>query len=218
MLDRLLGCCALGRGRYGHFVGAALIGIAAVSFVSTNIDNFLLASAQYAAAPPHRVRRITIGQLLGFALVVTASAAGAAALFEIPTAWIGALGLIPLALGVRAFLGLARRGANRDREANTRWPVAGGVITAALVTVGSSGDNLAVYIPLFHESTLLGGAAVVLCFIVFDLLLCWGAFALGRHPRTQGAVGRTGAWLTPIVYCIIGVVVLVRAGSLHWLF
>jgi len=193
-------------------VPLGLLGIAAASFAATNVDNLVVTTAQYAAAPAERVRRITTGQLVGFAVVVAVSAAGAAALFEIPTRWIGLLGLVPLALGLRGLVALARA---RGAPGGSRWPVAGGVTTTALVTIGLGADNLAVYIPVFKEHSVAAGAVVVLCFSVFDVALCLGAWRAGRHPRAVGLIERVGHWLSPLVYCIIGVVVLVVAGTLR---
>ncbi len=189
-----------------------LFGIAAASFAATNVDNLVVTTAQYAAAPAERVRRITTGQLVGYAVVVAISAAGAATLFEIPTRWIGLLGLVPLALGLRGLVALARR---RDTPAGARWPLAAGVTTAALVTIGLGADNLAVYIPLFKEHSVGAGAVVVAYFTVFDVALCVGAWRAGRHPRAVALIERVGHWLSPLVYCVIGVVVLVAAGTLR---
>lgn len=193
-------------------MGFGLLGVAAVSFAATNVDNLVVTTAQYAAAPVDRVRRITAGQLCGFAVVLGVSAGGAAALFEIPTRWIGLLGLVPLVLGLRGLVALVR---SPDTPWGSRWPVAGGFTTAALVTIGLSADNLAVYIPLFREHTVAAGAVVAACFTVFDVALCAGARLAGRHRRTVGFLQRVGSWLSPLVYCVIGVVVLIGAGTIR---
>jgi cadmium resistance protein CadD (predicted permease) len=194
---------------------AALIGIAAGSFVTTNIDNLVVTTAQFAAAPPQRVRRVAVGQLLGFAVILLASAAAAGALFELPTRWVGLLGLVPIALGIRGLVGLRHR--SQDRY-DVKTSVAPGLVTTALVSVGNGGDNLAVYIPILRASTLAQGAFFLLCLLALDVLLCAGALLLGRHRRTLGFVGKAGAYLIPIVYCVIGVIVLVRSGTLDGLF
>ena len=92
----------------------ALVGVAAGAFASTNIDNTVITTAQVAAAKPGRVRRILIGQYVGFATLVVVAAVVAAALVSVPAYWIGLLGLVPISLGVRGLLALrspeARRG------------------------------------------------------------------------------------------------------------
>jgi cadmium resistance protein CadD (predicted permease) len=193
---------------------ASLLGLTLACFVSTNIDNLVVTTAQFAAAPPHRVRRIALGQLTGFLVIVGASAAAAGLLLEIPARWVGLLGLVPIALGVRGLLALRRPAGERD----PKWPVAAGFFTSTLVTIGNGGDNLAVYIPVLRQSDLAQGSFIVVGLIVLDVLLCGGAFLLGRHPRTLRVVDRAGAYLIPLVYCTIGVVVLVRAGTFRGIF
>ena len=194
---------------------AALVGIAVGSFVSTNIDNFVVTTAQFSAAPPQRVWRVVAGQFLGFAFIVLVSAAAAGALFELPTRWVGLLGLVPIALGIRGLMALRHR---NQAQYDAQTSVAPGLVTAALVTVGNGGDNLAVYIPILRASKLAEGAFFLLCLLVLDALLCAGALLLGRHPRTLVFVGKAGAYLIPVVYCVIGVIVLVRSGTLDGLF
>jgi cadmium resistance protein CadD (predicted permease) len=189
----------------------SLVGVSAIAFMSTNVDNFVLTTAQVAAARAERVRRIAFGAVAGFALLVGVSAVVASALGSIPTRWIGLLGLVPLVLGVRGLWALRRPEA---RSGTPRWPIAGGFITAALTTIGSGGDNLAVYIPLLRNGNLTGGLAIAGVLMALDLALVGVAIVAGRHPRTLGGLERAGAFATPVLYCVIGVVVLVRSGTL----
>ncbi len=193
----------------------SIIGLTTAAFASTNVDNGLATTAQLATSPPHRVRRIVSGQLAGFALIVALSAGGAAVLTEFPVWAVGLLGLVPIALGIRGFVELHRR--RRDGTPRPE-PIGGGFFAAALVTVGNGGDNLAVYIPLLRQGSPLGGLLAVAWLLALDVGLCGLAVVVGRHPRTLAALERAGAWVTPLVYCVIGVAVLVRAGTFHHLF
>ena len=192
---------------------AALAGTAALAFVSTDVDNFLLTTAQFAVAPKERLRGIAVGQFLGFLTLVAASVATSAALHAVPTRWIGLLGLVPLVVGIRSLVQW-RRGGPTAPGPGGRWPVAGGPFTAYLVTVGSGGDNLAVYVPLLRAAGGGGKALVVAVLLMGDLVLLLGARVLGRHPLALRTVERVGAAVTPFVYIVIGVVVLVRSGTL----
>jgi cadmium resistance protein CadD (predicted permease) len=187
------------------------LGLAAVAFMGTNIDNALVAVAMAAAAPPERVRRIALGQALGFVIVVVVAAATALVLFEFSTRLIGLLGLIPLVLGVRGLL-LLRRADHRTMLA--RRAVGSGVIAATMITIASGGDNLSVYIPLFR----IGGFAVLgstaLVFVVGEVLLTLFILRARTHPRLRAGMTRVGAVGVPILYCVIGVLVLVQAGTL----
>jgi cadmium resistance protein CadD (predicted permease) len=188
---------------------AGLAGAALVSFVSTDVDNFVLTTTQFATAPAERVRRVAVGQYVGFTILVVAAAAAAAALFDVPGAWIGLLGLVPLTLGVRGLVALGRHGS----PATPRWPVAVGGFTTTLITLGSGGDNLAVYIPLFHGTDGPGKALVAAVLLAADVVLVALAWLLGRHRVALAGIARGGQLVTPFIYVVIGVVVLVRAGT-----
>ena len=107
------------------------LGVAAAAFVGTNIDNCVVTMALVAGAPLERAHRIAAGQVIGFAIVVAVAAAAAALLFEFSAAVVGLLGLVPLALGLRGLVGLARSHSGGEdegepgRTAETPSPAAG---------------------------------------------------------------------------------------------
>jgi cadmium resistance protein CadD (predicted permease) len=205
------------------------LGVAAAAFVGTNVDNAVVAMAMVAGAPLDRARRIAAGQLFGFVLLVVVAAAGAAILFEFSTAVVGLLGLVPLAIGVRGLVLLARHresdaaGDGDATERSTRRrpsrfrpeqrAVGRGFTAAALVTIAAGGDNLAVYIPLFRVggATNIGATAAV--FVVGEALVTWLILAGGRHPKARGAMQRVGHVAVPILLCCVGVLVLVQADT-----
>jgi cadmium resistance protein CadD (predicted permease) len=189
----------------------AVLGLAAVTFVGTNVDNAIVTTAMVATAPPERSRRIATGQVLGFVILVLGALATALLLFEIPTRVIGLLGLVPLALGIRGLIGL-RHSESRARVA--RRGVGSGLIAATLITIGAGGDNLAAYIPLFRVARLRGTIGTLLVFAVGEVILTLLVLRAGSHQRVRTAITTIGVIGTPILYCVIGIVVLVEAGTL----
>jgi cadmium resistance protein CadD (predicted permease) len=194
---------------------ASIVGLTSVAFATTNVDNALATTAQLATSPPQRVRRIVAGQWSGFLVIVGLSAGGAAVLAAFPVWTVGLLGVVPITLGVRGFVALRR---HRGDAAGRPESVGSGFVAAALVTVGNGGDNLAVYIPLLRQAGPAAGTLAVVWLLALDVALCGLAVVLGRHPRTLATLQQAGAWVTPLVYCIIGIAVLVRAGTLRHLF
>jgi cadmium resistance protein CadD (predicted permease) len=186
------------------------LGIAAAAFIGTNIDDTLVITAMMASSPPGRARRIALGQVVGFVVLVAASAGTALALFEFSPRVVGLLGFIPLALGLRGLILLRR---SDRRSAVDRRAVGKGVVAATLITVASGGDNLAVYIPLFRDGGTTNHLAVGSVFLVGEVLLTLLVLQIGRHPRLRGVMARIGAPAVPILYCIIGGLVLVQAGT-----
>jgi cadmium resistance protein CadD (predicted permease) len=189
----------------------AVLGLAAGAFAGTNIDNAVVTVAMVATAPPERARRIATGQVLGFVLLVMGAIAMALILFEIPTRVIGLLGLVPLALGIRGLIGL-RHAESRARLSKRAF--GSGVIAAMLITIGAGGDNLAVYIPLFRVARVRGTLAALLIFAVGEVLLTLFILRAGRHPRVRGIATAIGVVAAPVLYCAIGILVLIEAGTL----
>jgi cadmium resistance protein CadD (predicted permease) len=185
--------------------------VAAGAFASTNVDNLLICSAQVAAARRDRVRRIVWGQLTGSLAVAVLAVTVAAVLFDVPDRWIGLLGLVPIAFGVRDLLALRDPGRRAGRVTTS---AGGGFFAALAVALGTSGDNLAVYIPVLRHVGVAGKAVTVGVFALLEALLCLVAVFAGRHPATLRAVDRIGVFAAPVLYLVIGVVVLVRAGTL----
>jgi cadmium resistance protein CadD (predicted permease) len=203
------------------------LGVAAAAFVGTNVDNCVVTMAMVAGAPVERARRIAAGQVLGFLVLVTASAAAAALLYEFSAAVVGLLGLVPLAIGLRGLVGATREGADetqadpaaarrvrgRGRRTPEQRAVGRGVTAALLVTVAAGGDNLAVYIPLFRVGGGTNVGAVVTVFVLGEVLVTWLILSGGRHPKARGVMLRLGHRAVPILLCCVGILVLVQAGT-----
>jgi cadmium resistance protein CadD (predicted permease) len=212
------------------------LAVAAAAFVGTNIDNCLVTTAMVASAPVERAHRIAAGQVAGFVLIVAAAAAAAVVLYEFSPAVVGLLGLVPLAIGLRGLWALRGGGAARGPDAappaadveegigrtRRRHPGRGRAVdravgrsftAAALVTIAAGGDNLAVYIPLFRVGGLTNLAAIAAVFVAGEAgltaLILWS----GRHARARMVMGRVGHIAVPVLFCVLGVVVMVHAGT-----
>jgi len=198
------------------------LGIAAAAFIGTNIDNTLVTMAMVAGAPAERAHRIATGQVVGFVLLVVVAAAGAIVLFEFSPAVVGLLGLVPLAIGVKGLVGLARSSARsggagdgrRSGRSRAADRAVGRSLTAAtLVTIGAGGDNLAAYIPLFRVGGTANIAGIVFVFALGEVAVTAAVLGGGRHPKAREVMDRLGAVAVPLVLCCIGVLVMVEAGT-----
>lgn len=207
----------------------SMIGIAAVVYASTNIDDLLLV-ALFFADPRMRVSAIVVGRLIGTAVLVTVSAASALLALVVPPHWIALLGLVPLGLGLRLLPALVRgrRGENDDGRAEDpseedeladrlTKTAAGGFGTQALtvagVTLANGGDNLGVYIPLFAASPA-AIASYAAGFAAMALAWCALGYAVVNNPLIGNRIRRYGHVLLPIVLIALGVVILSGAAPL----
>jgi cadmium resistance protein CadD (predicted permease) len=193
------------------------VGVATAAFVGTNVDNTLVVMAMVAGAPTERSHRIAAGQVVGFVVLVGAAVAAAAVLFEFSARVVGLLGLVPLAIGLHGLIAL-RTGAQGKRSgprlAAADRAVGRSLTAAALVTIATGGDNLAVYIPLFRVGGASRLSVIAAVFAVGEVVVTAVVLAGGRHPRARAVMDRFGAVGVPLLLCGVGVLVLVTAGTL----
>ncbi|MEU8333494.1 cadmium resistance transporter [Micromonospora sp. NPDC048839] len=181
---------------------------AAVVFAATDIDDIVILTLFFVAARTTgrpRPWQIVAGQYLGIGALALASAVVAAGLLVVPDPWTGLLGLLPIALGVRALRG------SDDDETPT---VVTGLLGVAGVTIANGADNVAVYVPVFRALGLADSAIFLLVFVLLIALWCAAGAWLGGHPRVVRLVERAGHWLVPAIFVGVGVVILVGSGVL----
>ncbi|MFF3854768.1 cadmium resistance transporter [Micromonospora sp. NPDC002575] len=182
---------------------------AALVFAATNIDDVVVLTVLFVAARSTgrpRPGQIVAGQYLGIAALVAAAAVGAAGLLVVPDPWTGLLGLLPIALGVRALL------ARSDDDGPPA--VVGGLFGVAGVTMANGADNIAVYVPVFRSLAPADALVSLAVFVALVGLWCAVAAGLGGHPVVVRWVGRVGHWLVPVVFVAIGALILVTSGVL----
>ena len=181
-------------------VTATVAATSFTTFAATNIDDIFLLTLFFARRIP--TRRIVLGQLLGFTVIVALSCVGSTMALAIPIHWVHLLGLMPLALGIR---GLFRLG--RATDAPLPASDEQSTLGIAAVTLANGADNLGVYIPFFHFNR----EHLWLVLSVYGALLavwCIAAKWLGQHTVVLKVLDRTGRWLVPVVFIGLGVYIL----------
>ncbi|MEV8635223.1 cadmium resistance transporter [Streptosporangium sp. NPDC051023] len=177
------------------------IGTAAAVFTGTNVDDIVILTVLFLAArsggvpPPWK---IVAGQYVGIAALVVVSAVAALGLAVVPDRWVGLLGLIPFGLGVWGFF----------RKGDDAEPVASGVVSIAGVTVANGADNISVYTPMFRTIGPASSLVTVAVFAVLVAVWCAVASWLGSHKKIIELVERSGRWLVPVVFMVIGAVIV----------
>jgi len=186
------------------------------AFAVTNVDDLVVITTLFATAHTPtgpRPAAIIAGQYVGFAVLLACSILGAVGLLAFPDPWVGLLGVIPLGLGLRA-LWRSRHRRHPDRAGANVVPVRG-VVGVAAVTFANGADNLAVYIPLFRRTNPAGAALTIAVFAALLAVWCLAGAGLGRHPVVLSAIERVGHLLVPIVFIVIGLAILIEAGTLN---
>ncbi len=185
----------------------------AVSFAATNIDDIFVLTLFFGQVG-RRLRRwhVVAGQYLGFSALVAISLVGYFARFIVSPAWIGLLGLLPIALGVRHLL---RRHESEEEEVGARR--AAGVLSVAAVTFANGGDNIGIYTPLFAASDPASLLVMLAVFFVMLALWCVAGFFIGNHPAVKRTLDRYGHIIVPFVLIGLGIYIIIESGTLKLL-
>ena len=174
--------------------------VGAVAFASTNVDDIVLLAVWFAQAG-RRVSSIVLGQFVGIGALVLISVVGALTALVLPEGWIPLIGVVPVALGIKA---LVDKGGDDDSGAA---PAATGVLAVALVTMANGADNIGVYVPLFaSEPDSLPWYVAI--FAVGTAVWCALGYALVSHPAAGPRLQRYGHHVLPWVLIAIGLHVL----------
>jgi cadmium resistance transport/sequestration family protein len=181
-------------------------------FVATDIDDLFILVGFF-ADPRFNARQIVVGQYLGIGVLVLASLVCALIALVIPLAYIGLLGLVPIAMGAKQLLDLWRDPENREEEMESHSARRAQLQTLAVaaVTIANGGDNIGVYTPVFAVVSIAETAVIAVVFVVMTAL--WCAFARWLvHHRTFGApIRRYGYRIFPVVLIGIGILIMLEA-------
>lgn len=190
---------------------------AVVLFVATNIDHLALLTLWFVHGQnrPGTTARICAGQYVGFGVILAVTIVlSAISGLVIPQEYLRFLGLIPLALGIKAAIGEIReRVGSRDFEDEDEGEaqlkgkkVSVGAV--ALVTMANGGDEIAAYLPVFALSTwwqIILFSAVFL--VLAGVLVALARFITGRMGLAE-VLERFEAIIFPSVLILLGVLIL----------
>jgi cadmium resistance protein CadD (predicted permease) len=187
---------------------------AVLLFAATNVDDMLLLALYFGQPQRDRAaeRRIVVGQYLGVGAIIAISLLGAFAFGHLPSSVTAYLGLVPLALGVRAGIEALEHHRQRD-EASVSDRSGPKTARVAAVTLSNGGDNIGVYVPVF---TAIGPAVTAVYVIVFSVMVavwCIGGRFFATRPPVASALERWGHIVLPVVLIAIGVTILVQGGA-----
>ena len=211
-----LASCAPSDHRKTSFVNPSIIGQAAGLFAVTNIDDTLILALFFAQGAGHRgaTAKIVAGQYLGFVAILAVVGAAAFGATFLPEAAVPYLGLLPLALGLKAaWQAWRERGNGADEgEAGTR-PGGPAVWGVAAVTFANGGDNIGVYVPVFAREGLGGMSVYAIVFLVLVAVWCAAGRYFATRPVVAKALSRWGHILLPVVLIAIGLLILMEGGA-----
>ncbi|HAX78472.1 MAG TPA: transporter [Cyanobacteria bacterium UBA11372] len=199
-----------------------------VAFAATNIDDIIILLLFFSQVNINFGRRhIVFGQYLGFGLIIIASLPGFFGGLVVPPEWIGLLGILPIAIGIKQLV-------NREQEAtevqtvtsnfkpsSATNPILSFILSilspqtykVAAVTFANGGDNISVYIPLFAGNSLARLGVILAVFFLMVGVWCAIAFLLTRHSTIAYILSRYGKAVVPFVLIGLGLFIMYERGT-----
>jgi cadmium resistance transport/sequestration family protein len=205
-------------------IGAITSAIAA--FVATNIDDLLLLALFFTQVNgTFSKRHIIVGQYLGFTALLLASLPGFFGGLLVPRAFIGLLGLVPIAIGIIQLLkreetvSQVQAVADNPETPNPTVPLLFGsfvssqTYSVAAVTIANGGDNIGIYVPLFASSDFARLAIILSLFFILIGVWCYLAYQIACHRSVTPVFTRYGKALVPVVLIGLGIYILLDSGT-----
>lgn len=218
-----------------------------VSFASTNIDDIFILMLFFSQINNDMGKRhIVIGQYLGITLLTTISIIGALGISLIPSEYVGLLGLVPIYLGVKAYVDHKKE--NKDNEdvgheelqndeniermeleeityiqkkrtSNfAKYFINPSVIKVFSLTFANGADNIGIYVPLFTSMSLVSIVVTVIIFMILIALWCFIGLKLAEHSFVQRNIKKYKHIFVPIVFICLGVFILMESRTISFIF
>ncbi|MBW4639411.1 MAG: cadmium resistance transporter [Gloeocapsa sp. UFS-A4-WI-NPMV-4B04] len=203
-----------------ELVEAITTGVTA--FSATNIDDLVILMLFFSQVDKtfHRWH-IFIGQYLGFTGIVATSLTGFFGGLILPQAWIGLLGLMPIAIGMNLLLKRDKEDSEVEAEIKTSNPsfitsfLSPQICSVAVVTFANGGDNIGIYVPLFASSNGWSLLVIISVFFLLVGLLCYAAYQFTRQRALADALTYYGNALVPFVLIGLGAFIMWDSGTLE---
>lgn len=190
------------------------------AFIATNLDDIVILMIFFAQLSVNfRVQHIIIGHYLGFTAIILACLPGFFSGLFLPKAWIGLLGLLPIAIGVRQLWNpedgeqvqmVPYAASERSGLSSLLMPQ---TYRVAAVTFANGGDNIGVYVPIFASSSVAKLLIILSTFVGMIGIWCPIAFHLSHHPLIAPKLTQYGAALVPYLLIGLGVFILIENHS-----
>ncbi len=202
-----------------ELISAIFAGVTA--FIATNLDDLVILILFFAQTNAvFRPNHIVAGQYLGFGALILASLPGFFGGLMVPKAWIGLLGLLPIAIGLYQLIHPEDENEvqtiTNDFQSTVKLPIlsALGLLApqsyqVAAVTIANGGDNIGIYVPLFAASSAASLGVILSVFFVLVGVWCYLAYQLARHPIVARVLTRYGAAIVPFVLIGVGIFILI---------
>lgn len=198
---------------------------ATTAFAATNMDDIILSMLFFSQVnESFRPQHIVVGKYLGFLVIILTSLPGFLGGLLIPHEWIGLLGILPIAIGLKQWFSqndddeplvqtVSEEVTARSEPALLAKLLPVQAYSVAAITIANGGDNIGIYVPLFAN---LNGPMLLITLIVFLVLIavwCGIAYQLVQFPAISRVLTRYSHRIVPIVLIGLGTFILIESKS-----
>ncbi len=179
-----------------------------IAYTGTNIDDIFVIMILLAQAAKSAKGKLVAGHFLGVGIITVMSMLGAFGLQNLPLKYVGILGMVPIGLGIKAWLD-HKKGADDDDAPDAQRV---GLLSMAMITVGNGADNVGVYIPLFTGFSNAERIGAVVVFAVMTALWVFLANRLAEFPKIKAIIEKYKDIAIPVVFIALGVFIILDSG------
>jgi cadmium resistance protein CadD (predicted permease) len=202
-----------------------------IAFTVTNIDDMMILLLLFSQIDSNfRKRHIFIGQYLGFFAIIILSLPGFFGGLFIQREWLGLLGIIPIAIGMKQLINQQAEGTESTevQTVNPDFPrllhpnpvfsfflsiLHPNTYQVAAITIANSGDNISVYIPLFAGQDFVSLGIIIAVFLAMVGVGCGIAYLLTSQVTIGYILSRYGRAMIPFILMALGLFIMYDRGT-----
>lgn len=183
-----------------------IVWLGITAFISTNMDNLVLLLMTM-GEKKHKTLHVFVGYFICISFLVLVCFLCDSFTGLIPTEYVDYLGFIPITLGLIKLYQLFRK--NKE-EVSQAWMKTSkyGFLTVALLGIANGGDNVAVYIPLFADSSTSYDIVLIITFMAMTAVWCYLSLYISKRRVFGQYFGRYVPYVIPFFLVFIGFYIL----------
>lgn len=200
----------------------AIILTAVATFIATGIDEIVVLTILFVHyKESNSVRDIYIGQLISMVVLLAVSLLAVFGVTTIPREWIGILGFVPLALGIKVLL-------TGDTESDDEYEEKdlikktkkfnNLILAVAMIAIAGGAEELSIYIPYLASLKTKDLITTLIIFILLVPIWCAVCRRLSSVKRVRERIEKFERIIVPIVFIGLGIFVLIENNTLGYFF
>jgi len=208
-----------------------------VTFLLTNIQDIVILINFFLETSKNESQlksdHVVLGQFLGFSTLLMLSLIGYTVSYLLPIKLFGFLGFLIIGFGLNGFKELYHNLRKAKKSQNGQILLSEiveptedlsfigdikQIVKVSLVTIANGNDNIAIYVPIFVQSTSAEIIGYGLGFLFMVGVLCASCYAFIHIPPILRFAHKYAQFISPFVFIGLGIYILITSDCFPWLF